>query len=103
MLGHKQDKNRKFSHCSFFPKNSKGQTGETITWVIATLVIIGILILFIYISTVMGKAKTITGGEANAGLPAKSPVLLEKTSLAHQIAGNKSKGVIDSIIKEYDK
>jgi hypothetical protein len=83
--------------------HKRGQTGETITWVIATLVIIGILILFIYISTVMGKAKTITGGEANAELPAKSLVLSEKTSLAHQIAENKHKEVIDSIIKEYDK
>jgi hypothetical protein len=103
MLRHKQKENRKFSFCSFFQKNNKGQTGETITWVIATLVIIGILILFIYISTVMGKAKTITGGEANAGLPAKSLVLSEKTILAHQISENKSKGVIDNIIKEYDK
>ena len=103
MLEPKKEKNRKFSHCSFFSKNSKGQTGETITWVIATIVIIGILILFIYGSTLMGKAKNIVGGEVNAGLSAKSLVLAEKTSLAHQIAQNKDKGVIDSIIKEYDK
>jgi hypothetical protein len=103
MLEHKQEVNRKFSHCSFFQKNSKGQTGETITWVIATIVIIGILLLFIYASTLMGKAKNIVGGEVNAGLPKTSLVLSEKTALAHQITQNKDKGVIDSIIKEYDK
>jgi hypothetical protein len=51
----------------------------------------------------MGKAKNIVGGEVNAGLPKTSLVLSEKTALAHQITQNKDKGVIDSIIKEYDK
>jgi hypothetical protein len=103
MLNSKKEKNRKFSHCSFFLKNSKGQTGETINWVIATLVIIGILILFIYISTLMAKAKSLTVGDLNSDLSKKNLILSEKTAFAHQLYGNKDKGVIDKIILDYDK
>jgi hypothetical protein len=37
--------------------NKRGQVGETITWVIATLLLIAILLLFIYASIAMAKTK----------------------------------------------
>jgi hypothetical protein len=82
--------------------NKKGQTGETISWIIATIVIIGILILFIYLSTLLAKVKTIDVGNLRTDLSKNSLVLAEKTSIAHQLAGDKNKEVIDQIISEYD-
>jgi|WetSurMetagenome_2_1015567.scaffolds.fasta_scaffold806879_2 hypothetical protein len=83
--------------------NKQGQTGETISWVIATLVIIGILIIFLYISSTMAVAKKISIGDLITGLSHNSLVLTEKTAIAHQLAGNKNKEVIDKIILDYDK
>jgi hypothetical protein len=99
----RKEENRKFSHGSFLKKNCKGQTGETIAWVIATLVIIGVLIIFIYISTIMGKAKNLTIGDINSDLSKKSVVLSEKTSLAHALSQDKNKEEINKIILQYDK
>jgi hypothetical protein len=84
-------------------KSKKAQTGETISWVIATLVIIGILILFVYISTLMANVKTVSITDLNSDLAGKSLVLAEKTSLAYQLSGNTNKEVIDKIILQYDK
>ena len=44
-------------------KNKKAQVGETITWIVATLIIIGILLIFIYASVAMAKAKSIKSSE----------------------------------------
>ena len=39
--------------------NKKAQIGETLTWVVATLIIIFVLIIFIYASVLMSKVKAI--------------------------------------------
>jgi hypothetical protein len=39
-------------------KNKKAQVGETLTWIVATLVIFGVLLIFIYASILMAKAKS---------------------------------------------
>jgi len=47
-------------------KNKKAQVGETLTWIVATLVIIGTLLLFIYGSVALAKSKSIgSGGISN--------------------------------------
>jgi hypothetical protein len=84
-------------------KSKKAQTGETISWVVATLVIIGILILFVYISSTLAKAKTVNFGDLKSDLSGKYLVLTEKTAIAYQLSGNENKGVIDKIILQYDK
>ena len=40
-------------------KNKKGQVGETMTWIVATLIIIVVLTISIYVSSVLGEAKSI--------------------------------------------
>jgi Na+-transporting methylmalonyl-CoA/oxaloacetate decarboxylase gamma subunit len=82
-------------------KNKRGQVGETISWVIATIVIIGVLLIFIYISTLMSKVKQISEIELSvSGSDIKTELLTEKTSLAHQLANNRNKEVIDNILAE---
>lgn len=41
-------------------KNKKGQTGETLTWIVATIIIIVLLAFFLFGSSLLGKTKIIT-------------------------------------------
>ncbi len=81
----------------------RAQIGETITWIIATLIIIGTLVVFIFFSVLMSKVKNIAIGDIKTDLTKESVSLNVKTSLAHQIANNKNKEIIDNILKENDK
>ena len=38
-------------------KNKKAQVGETVTWIIATIILIAILIVFLFISVSLSKLK----------------------------------------------
>ncbi len=42
-----------------FFKNRKGQVAETMTWVIATIIIIVLLVSAIYVSSLLGKSKNL--------------------------------------------
>ena len=79
--------------------NSKGQTGETISWVIATLVIVGILILFVYLSVLMSKTKIVNIGTLQTDLEKDSKILSGKTTLAEML-NDKNKEMINEILKE---
>ncbi len=81
-------------------RNKKGQIGETISWVIATLVIIGVLIIFVYISILMSKVKQLGDMELISDSGQKTGLLTEKTSFAHQLADNRNKEFIDNILAE---
>lgn len=39
--------------------SKKAQVGESVTWIIATLIIVMILLIFIYASVILGKTKNI--------------------------------------------
>lgn len=81
------------------PFSKKGQTGETVSWIVATLVIIGILIIFIYISVLMSDAKKINLVDAKTDLPSESSILTEKNFIANEIMNNKNKEMINGILK----
>lgn len=83
--------------------NKKAQTAETISWIVATLVIIGILLIFIYISVLMSKVKVVGIGDVKTDLGEGSAILNIKTSLANQLTNGKNKDVIDNILKQDDK
>ena len=40
-------------------RNKKAQVGESVTWIIATIVIIATLLIFIYISVALSKTKSL--------------------------------------------
>ncbi len=81
-------------------KNKKAQIGETLSWVVATLVIIGILLIFIYISVLMSKVKIISVGNVKTDLEKESQILNMKTSLSHKLVNNENKDIIDNLLKE---
>ncbi len=79
--------------------NSKrAQIGETVSWLVATLVIVGILILFIYISVLISKAKTIGIGDLQTDM-SKESNLQVKTNLAFSIE-SKNKNEINEILNK---
>lgn len=81
-------------------KSNKGQVGETMSWVVATLIIIGILIAFIYISVLMADLKKISLNDIHTESEQEVNILSEKTALAHTLADNKNKQQIDQILEE---
>jgi len=69
----------------------KGQVGESITWIVATLILIAILLVFIYLSITLSKTKSL-----NVSLKADSEDSVNwinsKTEMAYSInANNKNK------------
>jgi hypothetical protein len=47
------------SNNQIMKKNKKAQIGETLTWIVATLIILGVLLIFIYASLALAKAKSV--------------------------------------------
>ncbi len=78
----------------------KAQVGETMSWIIATLIIIGILIIFIYISVLMANVKKINLSDLQSDSKQEINLLSEKTSLAYKLTDNKDKALIDSLLRE---
>jgi len=78
--------------------NKKAQVGETMTWVVATIVIIVILILAIYVTLVLAKTKTVKIGDLK--VEEGEDILNVKTSLAHELANNKNKMAINNWLEE---
>jgi len=80
--------------------NKSGQVGETVSWIVATLIILAILLIFIWISVLMAKVKTIGIGNIQTDSGTKVDLLAQKTSFANQLANNQNKEMIDNILKE---
>ena len=85
-------------------KDKRGaELGETLTWIVATLIIIGILLVFIFFSVLMARVKAIAMENIKTDLPKESAMLTMKTSLAHNLTNGKDKEIIDNILKKDDK
>lgn len=83
--------------------NKQAQIGETMTWIVATLVIIVALILFIYTSSLLAKIKAINLPDLKIDSKENINWLEEKTLFAHSQADNKNKEKIDEWIKKNDE
>lgn len=85
-----------------YNKNCKGQIGETLTWVIATLIIALILVLFIIASASLGKAKNLASNR-NVDLGnSKIDLIKTKTEIAYTL-NNQNKNKIEEWIELEDK
>jgi predicted PurR-regulated permease PerM len=76
--------------------NRKGQIGESITWVVATIILIVILIVFIYASIVLAKTKSLTFS-VNTNSEDSADWINSKTQIAYSINSN-NKNKIDEWI-----
>ena len=83
-------------------KNNRGQTGETITWIVATVIIIVILLVSILIASVyLGNAKKFSLTKQADSLASKSffSYLLTKDSTGVNVYEQLKKEQLDSKIK----
>ena len=71
--------------------NKRGQVGETLTWAIATIVLIAILIVFIYASVALSKVKMLKT-EIKANSADSVNWISAKTQIAYSVSSaNKNK------------
>ena len=76
--------------------NKKAQVSETVTWIVATLVIIVVLVVFLYFSSILGKGKEITKAEIkSANSEGYSDWINQKNSFAYELSEQKYKRIID--------
>jgi hypothetical protein len=81
--------------------NNKAQISQTLTWIVATIIIVGILMVSIALSLVLANAKKIAGqqaGNVESRLEKNSLVLETKTSLAYEL-NNTNKREIETILE----
>lgn len=71
-------------------KNKKAQVGETLTWVIATLIIIGTLLVFVYASIALAKAKSVNSGEVKTQIKQISTEDIDWIASKNQMAFSKN-------------
>ena len=75
--------------------NKKAQIGETMTWIVATLIIIVIMGIFIYASTLLAKTKSL--GLPDLNLDGEKVDLIEmKISLAYEKTPVEKRVVVDN-------
>jgi len=68
----KKEKNQGFSKFAFFPKNQKAQIGETMTWVVATIIIIVLLGISLFVVSMSVKDRKFSVESYNDLFVAKS-------------------------------
>jgi hypothetical protein len=77
-----------------------GQIGETVTWFVAALIILMVVIIFVFLSFLMSKTKAINVGDVRTDLGKNSDQLTMKTSIAEQLSNNENKQEIEDILKK---
>lgn len=80
-------------------KNKKGEIGETINWIVATIIILGILLVSVYITSIMSNLKIIREADVTSDLKSDSQVLEMKTSLSLRI-NNIDREKIENALEE---
>ncbi len=77
--------------------NKKAQISEVMTWVVATLVILSILIIFIYASSLLAqKTKVIKAKDLKIDLGKEVDLLETKNTIAYSSASQSEKNVIEN-------
>ena len=80
--------------------DKRGAIGETITWTAATLIILGILVIFLVLSSLLANLKVVNSYNVKSDI-GDSPVLEVKTSIAQDI-NSENKEKIDETLKEWN-
>jgi hypothetical protein len=93
--------NLAFFQLNFLPENRRASIGETLTWVVATLVIVGIMAMFVLGSIGLSKVKEVSSllvSDLSSDFKEKSEILGMKTFLAFEL-NNANKEKIEAVIK----
>ena len=83
--------------------NKKAGIGEAITWVVATIIVLVVLLIFMYAANIMGKLREIKGepgGEISIDVDSQ---LTTKTQIAFARAKKFDKGISETEESEINK
>jgi len=84
-------------------KNKRGEIGKTITWIVSTLIIVGILILFIYISSGISNFKSLKSSDVFTNLSSNSQIFEMKTFIALKINNIDREKIEDTLKRNNEK
>jgi uncharacterized metal-binding protein len=76
--------------------DKRGQVGETITWIVATVIIVVTLVIFIFVSVLMADVKEVI-------FERRVDWISVKTLFAHLLTEDENKEVIDDWIEDEKK
>lgn len=79
-------------------RDKRGDIGETVTWFIALLIILAIVLVSVWISFALSASKAIVVGDVKTDM-GKSVQLAMKTNIAEQL-NNENKQQIEDILKQ---
>jgi len=85
------------SNYNFLIRNKGGQVSDALTWVVATMIIIFVLISAIYISSLLGKTKVVDKTKIGISGDDSTDWILEKSKIAYSI-DNSHRSEIESWI-----
>ena len=77
-------------------RNKRGQLSEVMTWIIATIIILSILVIFIYASSALAKTTKILDVKTLEIDEEEIDLLAVKTSVAYAIASEGEKEIINN-------
>jgi ABC-type Fe3+ transport system permease subunit len=80
----------------------KAQVGETITWLVATIIIIVVLLIFVYASVVLSKTKALKKDIKIDSQDSSFNWIFAKTEIAYSI-NNQNKNKIEGWIAQENK
>ena len=76
--------------------NKKAQVSEIMTWLVATIIIISILLVFIFVSSLLAqKTKIIKVKDLKVDFEKEVDLLATKTSIAYSFASESEKNLIE--------
>jgi len=81
--------------------HKKAQLGETMTWVVATITVIFILILSLFLSVKMGEAKEITK-VFSEDYESSSDLIMEKTIFVYFLLDESKKDIVYGFLQEQE-
>jgi hypothetical protein len=80
--------------------NKKGGIGDIFAWVVATIVIAGLLFFFLVSSSILAKNKKILPADIDLNIGDGSSTLEVKNFLSYTITNNKDRQKIENILEE---
>ena len=85
-------------------KNRRAQISEIMTWVIATIVILSILLIFVYASSLLAqKTKTVKAQELKIDFENKVNLLDTKSLIAYSSTSESNRIIIEKWEKENEE
>ena len=91
----KRQKNQRFISYTFLEKKRKAQVSEIMTWVVATIIILTILLVFVYASSLLAqKTKIIKAKDLKIDFGKEVDLLETKNLIAYDLASEVGKEII---------